>query len=65
MIRHPLLASFLVTEKERGTKRRERERKKEIGKNQDLKGVASRPISSHGGAGLVSFHHYAGPSTKP
>jgi hypothetical protein len=28
MIRHPLLASFLVTEKERGTKRRERERGK-------------------------------------
>jgi hypothetical protein len=45
-------------------KEREREREKEIGGYQDLGGVASPSSSSHGRAGLDSFHHYVGPYAK-
>jgi hypothetical protein len=56
-----------MPEKERGTEIRERggERKKENRREYpDLEGVASPSPSSHGGAGLDSFHHYAEPSAK-
>jgi hypothetical protein len=56
-----------MPEKERGTEIRERggERKKENrSEYPDLEGVASPSPSSHGGAGLDSFHHYTEPSAK-
>jgi hypothetical protein len=61
-IHHSILISFPAPGKKKDGHKKEKARKKEIGrKNQDFEGAALPSSLSHGGEGLDSFHC----STRP